>query len=169
MCEPSYILEGSNLKSIEFGEGDLKNLSEIGKALFSDEDDPRSSSYNRKLVRPEIHWGRIILSILFPFIIAIAFFSILVESDVSKLISLLLVGVALLVYVLVNLKRTIICGVKIYQRYAPDAIRRKCRFEPSCSEYMILAIEKYGLRKGLKKGVNRLKRCNINDGGYDFP
>lgn len=157
------------MKSVEFSESDLKNLSEIGKALFSDEDDPRSSSYNRKLVRPEIHWGRIILSILLPLLISILFFVILVELDVSKLISLLLAGLVLLVYILTNLKRTVICVVKIYQRYAPEAIRRKCRFEPSCSEYMILSIEKYGLRKGFKKGVNRLKRCNINDGGYDFP
>lgn len=34
---------------------------------------------------------------------------------------------------------------------------------------MILAIEKYGLIKGLQKGICRLKRCNIDGGGFDFP
>ena len=75
----------------------------------------------------------------------------------------------LLVYGIVNIKRAVICCVRIYQRYAPETVRRKCRFEPSCSEYMILAIEKYGFFKGVAKGINRLKRCNINDGGYDMP
>ncbi|MBE6586778.1 MAG: membrane protein insertion efficiency factor YidD [Ruminococcaceae bacterium] len=67
------------------------------------------------------------------------------------------------------MKRVVICSVHIYQRYAPDSIRNKCRFEPSCSEYMILAIEKYGLFKGVIKGIDRLKRCNTNDGGFDYP
>ncbi|MBQ4067291.1 MAG: membrane protein insertion efficiency factor YidD [Clostridia bacterium] len=72
-------------------------------------------------------------------------------------------------YYAANLKDAAICCVKIYQRYAPAAIRNRCRFEPSCSEYMILSLEKYGLFKGLKKGFNRMHRCNANDGGYDYP
>jgi putative membrane protein insertion efficiency factor len=38
---------------------------------------------------------------------------------------------------------------------APDT----CRFTPSCSEYMKIAIEKYGIRKGIKKGSIRLLQC----------
>jgi putative component of membrane protein insertase Oxa1/YidC/SpoIIIJ protein YidD len=34
---------------------------------------------------------------------------------------------------------------------------------------MLLSIEKYGVWKGLPKGVNRLRRCNINNGGFDEP
>lgn len=75
----------------------------------------------------------------------------------------------LMVYILLAIKRMFICAIKLYQKYAPDSLRNKCRFEPSCSEYMILAIEKYGLLKGLQKGICRLKRCNIDGGGYDFP
>ena len=45
-----------------------------------------------------------------------------------------------------------------------------CRFEPSCSRYMIGALRKYGLFKGLAKGIGRLCRCHPwHPGGYDPP
>jgi putative component of membrane protein insertase Oxa1/YidC/SpoIIIJ protein YidD len=34
---------------------------------------------------------------------------------------------------------------------------------------MILAIQKYGLIKGIKKGVRRIKRCHYPNGGIDYP
>ncbi|MGB0884034.1 MAG: membrane protein insertion efficiency factor YidD [Flavobacteriales bacterium] len=47
----------------------------------------------------------------------------------------------------------------------------RCRFYPSCSEYTITSLEKYGLYKGLKLSFNRIKRCNLNntDSCIDFP
>ncbi len=43
-----------------------------------------------------------------------------------------------------------------------------CKFYPSCSEYMILAIKKYGCIKGIYLGIKRLLRCNpFSKGGYD--
>lgn len=74
-----------------------------------------------------------------------------------------------IIFVLINLKNIVILLVKIYQHMAPISLRSKCRFEPSCSNYMLLSIEKYGFFTGIKKGINRLKRCNINNGGYDYP
>ena len=45
-----------------------------------------------------------------------------------------------------------------------------CRFEPSCSEYMIQAIRKYGPIRGVAKGAYRICRCNpFCAGGYDPP
>ena len=45
-----------------------------------------------------------------------------------------------------------------------------CRFEPSCSRYMIGALRKYGLIRGLWKGLGRLLRCHPwHPGGYDPP
>jgi putative membrane protein insertion efficiency factor len=45
-----------------------------------------------------------------------------------------------------------------------------CRFEPSCSEYMIQAVRKYGPVRGAAKGVWRVCRCHpFNPGGYDPP
>lgn len=58
------------------------------------------------------------------------------------------------------LKRAMIGAVRLYQRYAPEDTRRKCLFKPTCSEYAILAIEKYGPIKGGIKAYNRLfKKC----------
>lgn len=62
--------------------------------------------------------------------------------------------------------------IKFYQKYfSPDRITRTtCRFYPSCSEYTCQAIEKYGLARGLGRGVWRIIRCNPwNPGGVDLP
>ncbi len=66
-------------------------------------------------------------------------------------------------------KRFCIWSVHLYQAKASDATRLRCVFEPSCSEYMILAIEKYGLFKGVMKGCKRLLRCHSPNGGQDYP
>ena len=59
--------------------------------------------------------------------------------------------------------------VLLYQRYAPEKVRASCLFTPSCSEYMLIAIDKYGLCKGLYKGTHRLCRCHYPNGGEDNP
>lgn len=65
-------------------------------------------------------------------------------------------------------KKTVIWFVHLYQHYAPDRVRLRCLFEPSCSEYMILAVNKYGVFRGVYKGVKRLLRCRP-PGGIDYP
>ena len=43
-----------------------------------------------------------------------------------------------------------------------------CRFHPTCSQYAIEAIEKYGAFKGSAMAAKRIVRCNpFNKGGYD--
>ncbi|MCH7541569.1 membrane protein insertion efficiency factor YidD [Patescibacteria group bacterium] len=43
-----------------------------------------------------------------------------------------------------------------------------CRFSPTCSEYMILTVEKHGVLKGGWLGLLRITRCNpISPGGYE--
>jgi putative membrane protein insertion efficiency factor len=45
-----------------------------------------------------------------------------------------------------------------------------CRFEPSCSRYMIGALRKYGFFRGLTRGILRIARCHPwHPGGYDPP
>lgn len=66
-------------------------------------------------------------------------------------------------------KRACIWLVHVYQHYAPDEVRLKCVFEPSCSEYMIKSIEKYGLFRGVYRGIKRLLRCHPPNGGKDEP
>jgi len=66
-------------------------------------------------------------------------------------------------------KRALIWCVHLYQNKAPDKVRLRCVFEPSCSEYMILAVNKYGFLVGVLKGINRLLRCHPPNGGVDYP
>lgn len=158
------------MKEVIFSEEQLHNLNEVGKELFKDEQDPRSSAYIRKLKRPKISVIKVILFyILFPALVLTALIVVLKYLGLSTTTIVVIVANILLAYILLTTKRMFICAIRIYQRYAPDSLRNKCRFEPSCSEYMILAIEKYGLIKGLQKGICRLKRCNIDGGGFDFP
>jgi len=66
--------------------------------------------------------------------------------------------------------RTVLTWViRFYQIFlSPLKGRRTCRFYPTCSEYALQAIRKYGVIKGGIKAVWRLLRCNpFNPGGYD--
>lgn len=67
------------------------------------------------------------------------------------------------------MKKVIIKIIKFYQKKAPKKIRQACLYEPSCSNYMILAIEKYGTLKGVCKGIKRIIRCKPPNGGIDYP
>lgn len=57
--------------------------------------------------------------------------------------------------------------IKIYQ-LIPFNSHNLCRFTPTCSEYMIDAIKKYGSIKGLYLGIKRVLRCHPKGkSGYD--
>jgi len=68
-----------------------------------------------------------------------------------------------------RLSQFLIGGIKLYQKKAPNRIRSACRFEPTCSNYMHIAVEKYGAYKGFVLGLKRLLRCRIPNGGIDYP
>lgn len=59
--------------------------------------------------------------------------------------------------------------LRFYQKYlSPLKGTPTCRFYPSCSEYAVQALVKYGVLKGFALAVWRLLRCNpFNHGGYD--
>ena len=67
------------------------------------------------------------------------------------------------------LHRFAIGVVLFYKAFAPLEVRQQCRFIPTCSTYMILAIKKYGLIIGVIKGIRRLFRCKPPNGGVDYP
>lgn len=79
------------------------------------------------------------------------------------------IGVLLLILSYYPLKRFVIGLILMYKAFAPRSMRDRCRFEPTCSTYMIMAINKYGLIKGLIKGIGRLLRCKPPNGGIDYP
>lgn len=71
--------------------------------------------------------------------------------------------------IVIRAKKTIVDAILIYQQYAPERIRAACVFTPTCSDYMLLSISKYGTVKGIIKGINRLLRCHYPNGGEDYP
>jgi len=68
-----------------------------------------------------------------------------------------------------SIESIVILLVKWYQKIAPRRLRESCRFEPSCSNYMILAMQKYGIMRGLLMGFRRIARCRYPNGGIDYP
>ncbi|MFN7364122.1 MAG: membrane protein insertion efficiency factor YidD [Pirellulaceae bacterium] len=68
------------------------------------------------------------------------------------------------------LKELAIASVRFYQRWISPSLGSHCRFHPSCSQYMILAIEKYGVVSGVARGLWRICRCHPwSPGGNDPP
>ena len=68
------------------------------------------------------------------------------------------------------MKNIIIGFIKFYKVLLSPILPSSCKFYPTCSDYMILSIEKYGILKGLLKGIWRIIRCNpISKGGIDYP
>ncbi len=68
------------------------------------------------------------------------------------------------------MKKIILKIIKFYQISISPILGQNCRFYPSCSQYSYLSIKKYGLVKGLWKGIKRITKCNPwNKGGIDLP
>ncbi len=140
--------------------------------------DQKPKPYN-PLNRPKISYKKFILSIIgfaLTVIASVALSNKLVypliidKIDISKTVfTIIFTLVFALIYISFIIKNALIWLVHLYQHYAPDRVRLKCVFEPSCSEYMILSIEKYGVIKGVFKGCKRLLRCHPPNGGRDDP
>lgn len=78
----------------------------------------------------------------------------------------IVVGIGLCLFLMRNFT---IGLVLLYKAFAPMSIRDRCRFEPSCSTYMIMALQKYGFFVGVYKGLRRICRCHPPNGGEDLP
>lgn len=58
--------------------------------------------------------------------------------------------------------------VKGYQLVISPLLGNNCRFHPTCSSYMITAIERFGVIKGIAMGLRRLSKCHpLHEGGID--
>ena len=58
--------------------------------------------------------------------------------------------------------------LRMYKRWVSPLLPSACRFHPTCSEYMIEAIEKHGVLRGIRMGLWRLLKCHpLHEGGFD--
>ena len=66
------------------------------------------------------------------------------------------------------MRKILVFLISAYKKIISPLLPPSCRFYPTCSEYSIQAIEKYGVAKGTVKSFWRILRCNpLNKGGYD--
>jgi len=66
------------------------------------------------------------------------------------------------------MRKLFILLIRGYKKLISPMLPPSCRFYPTCSEYSIQALEKYGVIKGGAKTIWRILRCNpFNKGGYD--
>ena len=64
--------------------------------------------------------------------------------------------------------RILLFLVKAYQYLISPMLGPSCRYTPTCSEYAVQALHKYGPVKGLWLSMKRVGRCHPwHDGGYD--
>ena len=64
----------------------------------------------------------------------------------------------------------VVKSVRGYQILISPWLGPRCRFHPTCSQYMILAVEKYGILRGVPRGLWRICRCHPwHPGGEDWP
>lgn len=65
--------------------------------------------------------------------------------------------------------KTLLIGlVKFYRKHISPLKKPTCRFYPTCSQYALQALEKYGALKGSYLAIKRILRCHpFNKGGYD--
>jgi hypothetical protein len=74
----------------------------------------------------------------------------------------------LLIYVKAFPGKLIILCIKFYRRFLSPMLPPSCRFIPTCSEYSITAIQRFGFIKGSYLSIRRIVRCHPGgDYGYD--
>jgi putative membrane protein insertion efficiency factor/ribonuclease P protein component len=65
-------------------------------------------------------------------------------------------------------QKAVIATLRFYKRFLSPVLPSACRFSPTCSEYMMEAVEKYGAVRGVGRGLLRLLRCHpLHAGGFD--
>ena len=64
--------------------------------------------------------------------------------------------------------RLALAPIHFYQRVISPALPRRCKYHPTCSQYAVQAIGRYGILRGAVLTTWRLLRCNpFSHGGYD--
>ena len=67
------------------------------------------------------------------------------------------------------LRTVAVAPVRFYQRFISPALPQRCRYHPSCSQYAVDAVRRFGILRGTVLAGWRLLRCNPwSYGGVDF-
>jgi len=67
--------------------------------------------------------------------------------------------------------RTVVVALAVlhfYKRWISPMLPSACRYHPTCSEYTMDAIQRYGVLRGMGRGFLRILRCHpFHEGGFD--
>lgn len=121
-----------------------------------------------KITRPKVNVLAPITLGLFYMLLGFGLFFLTVRISGAYLVPFILILLYYFAALYIFRKKIVIWLIYLYQMRAPAEVRAKCVFKPSCSEYMILAIQKFGLIKGIEKGIDRLRRCGPPE-QIDYP
>lgn len=65
-------------------------------------------------------------------------------------------------------QRLVIGLLRFYKAFISPLLPSACRYQPTCSEYMLEAVGRYGAARGVWLGLRRLLRCHpFHEGGFD--
>lgn len=66
------------------------------------------------------------------------------------------------------MKNIVLAALRGYKRHVSPLLPPACRYTPTCSEYAVEAVERYGVLRGSALAVKRLLSCHpFSRGGYD--
>jgi len=92
-----------------------------------------------------------------------------INDDMVKACTIFALTISLIINLIISRWFAIDC-VQLYQRYAPERVRRRCVLMPSCSEFAILALKHYGFILGCVMTYYRLtKRCRGTIYRIEYP
>ena len=68
-----------------------------------------------------------------------------------------------------SVRTVLVAPIRLYQRAISPALPSRCKYHPSCSQYAVEAVRRYGVLRGIVLAGWRLLRCNPwSHGGVDF-
>ena len=127
----------------------------------------------RELYRPPITYFKVFIIILSTILGEIlitwfGFHQIVQKYYITKKTIYLIISI--LVFFVIDGRFFAILCIKLYQHYAPESIRRRCLLKPTCSEFAIIVIKKYGLLiGGIKTWIRLNYKCRGNIYYIDEP
>ncbi len=65
-------------------------------------------------------------------------------------------------------RRLVLGPIRAYQKMVSPRLSPNCRYQPTCSQYTYVAIERFGIARGGWMGLKRIGRCHpLREGGFD--
>lgn len=135
--------------------------------LSTDDDSVRHYCRHHELSRPSINWI-LIVTVVLAFEVLLCLCAYLLSLSTSSFF--LLIDIVHFVAFILLGRKILSLVVRIYQRYAPESLRRQCTCRPTCSEYALLALQKYYWPKALYLIIRRVTRtCQQPGYKIDYP